>query len=498
MSRVLPASPNLEHLKKEAKVLLRAASRGEPEALERFRAVGHFSAAAPPKLSDAHHLLANEYGFTNWSSLKSEVLVRASDANPFAALAAAVRAGDTSRASSILSRHSNLKRRLDDSLPNDDFGGTALTTAASAKSQEMIRLLLDAGANIDAKTHWWAGGFGVLEFATPETAALLLERGATVSAVSAAKLGMIERLTELLDADPSRVGERGGDGHTPLHVAATVDIARLLLDRGADIDALDVDHESTPAMYLVREHTDVTQYLISRGCRTDILMAAAVGDLDLVRGYLDRDPEAIRTTVSAKYFPQKNPRAGGTIYIWTLGGNKSVHVVAREFGHENIINFLMERTPDVVALAVAAEIGDERRVDELLERQPSLPSMLGPEEQFRLLTSAEANNTRAVHLMLRVGWQCSAGRGVHATALHWAGFHGNAEMVRDLIAHNAPVDATEPQFNGTPLGWTLYGSLNCWHRRTGDYPASASALLAAGAALPENPVATDEVLAVLS
>ena len=74
---------------------------------------------------------------------------------------------------------------------------------------------------------------------------------------------------------------RGGDGQTPLHFATTIDVAQLLLDHGADIDARDVDHESTPAQCMVRDRQEVARYLVSRGCRTDILMAAALGDLEL-------------------------------------------------------------------------------------------------------------------------------------------------------------------------------------------------------------------------
>jgi uncharacterized membrane-anchored protein len=60
MSRVLPGNPSLEHLKKEAKVLLRAALHGDKAALERFQTVGRFSAAEAPALADAQHLLARE------------------------------------------------------------------------------------------------------------------------------------------------------------------------------------------------------------------------------------------------------------------------------------------------------------------------------------------------------------------------------------------------------------------------------------------------------
>ena len=78
---------------------------------------------------------------------------------------------------------------------------------------------------------------------------------------------------------------------TPLHVAPTTGVAEYLLEHGADIDARDVDHESTPAQYMLDDRQDVARYLISRGCQTDILMATALGDLDLVRKHLDADPD---------------------------------------------------------------------------------------------------------------------------------------------------------------------------------------------------------------
>src|SRR4030095_5366330 len=97
------------------------------------------------------------------------------------------------------------------------------------------------------------------------------------------RLGMIEKLRELISADPALVHARGGDGQTPLHFASTVEIAGLLLDHGAAIDARAVDHQSTSAQYMARDRQDIARYLIQRGCGTDILMAAALGDSQLVR-----------------------------------------------------------------------------------------------------------------------------------------------------------------------------------------------------------------------
>jgi ankyrin repeat protein len=46
------------------------------------------------------------------------------------------------------------------------------------------------------------------------------------------------------------------------------------------------------------------------------------------------------------------------------------------------------------------------------------------------------------------------------TALHWAAYIGNDKLVARLIAAGAPVDVKDPQFNSTPLGWTLHAWRN--------------------------------------
>jgi ankyrin repeat protein len=57
----------------------------------------------------------------------------------------------------------------------------------------------------------------------------------------AAALGRTDRLREVLDEDPSRANAFGADGFHPLGLACFfghVDSARVLLERGADVNAL--------------------------------------------------------------------------------------------------------------------------------------------------------------------------------------------------------------------------------------------------------------------
>jgi hypothetical protein len=471
MSRQLPQKPNLGYLKKQAKALLRSMRQG--------------------KLADAQHTLAKEYGFASWAKLKSHV--EALGLTPAETLKTAVCDNDASRVREILDRHPELRARIDDPLPNYGFGQHALFAAVQRSNRSTIDVLLRAGADIRKRTEWWAGGFGVLDDCDPSLVDFLIERGAVIDAHSASRLGMLPKLRELVTADAALIHGRGGDGQTPLHFASTVEVAKFLLENGADIDARDVDHESTPAQYMLRvqqkrhyprDRQEVARYLVSRGCRTDILMAAALGDMDLVRRHLDRDPGCIRMSVSEDWFPKLDPREGGTIYIWTLGANRTAHSVARDFGHEQVFQLLMERTPEDLKLALACALGDEAAFQEFLSRHPDAARTLSEAEARKLPDAAQNNNTNAVRLMLEAGWPVDTQGEMGATALHWAGFNGNAEMTREILRFHPALELKSREHDGTALGWAIYGSGNGWHRDTGDFVWTIQALLEAGAILP--------------
>jgi len=379
------------------------------------------------------------------------------------------------------------------------FGATPLIVAVQQGNRQLVDLLLVNGANINQRSQWWAGGFHVLED-DHGLADFLIARGATLDAKSAAQLGRLDDLAVLVAANPQSVHLRAGDGQTPLHVAPTVAIAEFLLGQGADIDARDVDHESTPAQYLVRSHPDVARFLVERGAHCDILLAAALGDLERVRALLDANPESIRCVVSEQYFPKRNVHAGGHIYTWTLGQGKSAHTVAREFGHEEVFRLLMDRSPDSLRLALACELGDAASFSALLQARPDLAQTLGEDERRKLPFAAQNNNVEAVRMMLAAGWPVGAVGQHGATALHWAGFHGNAEMARGILPHHPPLEAREKDYGQTPLGWAIYGSINGWHAERGDYAGVVELLLEAGATAPPltpEVQATEAVLAVL-
>lgn len=398
----------------------------------------------------------------------------------------AIDSDDAGAVARILGEQPELTARLDDPLPGAPFGQTALLAAVSRTNRDMVDVLLRHGANINQKSHWWAGGFHVLDEVgrAPWLASFLLGRGAVPEIHHAVRLGMFEDVRRMVAEDSAAIHARGGDGQRPLHYAQTVEMADFLLNRGADINARDLDHESTAAQWMVRDRQPVARFLVKRGAETDILMAAALGDAARVRELLDADPAAIRISVSESYFPMTDPRAGGSIYIWTLGGHKTAHQVAREFGHDAVVALLMDRTPDETKLALACEEEDEDRVDQLLSQRRDLARTLQDHDRRRLAAAAEANKTTAVRLMLRAGWPTAVPGPQEATALHWAAFHGNAQMTKLLVEHGAPVDVLSGRHPAPPFGWAIYGSVHGWHRTSGDYPATVQALIAAGARIP--------------
>jgi ankyrin repeat protein len=482
MSRTLPERASLEFLTKQAKDFLHDVKAGDAIARERLRTWGPPGALAQPKLADCQHAIAREYGFASWPKLRAH-LDTLSATDPGEALAAALKTGAAEKVAQVLQRFPAMGQRLNEPLTGGSFGATPLIAAVQQANREMVDLLLAAGADINQRSHWWAGGFHVLED-DHGLADFLIERGARLDAKSAAALGRLDSLAAIVAKDPAAVHMRGGDGQTPLHVAPTVAIAEFLLEHGAEIDAQDVDHESTPAQYLVRSHPDVARFLVERGAKSDILLNAALGLLDRVRAQLDADPAAIRTTVNHQYFPKHNIHAGGHIYTWTLGTGKTAHIVARESGHQALYQLLMERSPETLQLSAACEVGDAATVAALLERRPGLASSLSDEEQRKLPVAAQNNNVEAVRLMLSAGWPVGATGQHGATALHWAGFHGNPALARVILPHHPPLEARERDFGQTPLQWTLYGSINGWHVERGDYPAVLRLLMDAGAKAP--------------
>jgi len=69
--RSLPARPNLEQQKRQAKELLESFTAGDAESEARVRS--ELPDKQPIALADAQFVLAREYGFASWAALKEHI-----------------------------------------------------------------------------------------------------------------------------------------------------------------------------------------------------------------------------------------------------------------------------------------------------------------------------------------------------------------------------------------------------------------------------------------
>ncbi len=143
----------------------------------------------------------------------------------------------------------------------------------------------------------------------PELVDAVMLGSPALDVFEAASLGEVERLRWLLDADPSVVVAFSADGFTGLHFAAffgAVAAARLLLDRGADVDAHGRSWMTgTPLNSAAAgRHTDVARLLLDSGADpnarqasgwTPLHSAAHTGNLELVDLLLARGADAAAT-----------------------------------------------------------------------------------------------------------------------------------------------------------------------------------------------------------
>jgi ankyrin repeat protein len=493
--RPLPSNPRLDKQRKLAKALARNYWRGKAEAVERV-GVLHPKPPAPEDfvLSDAQLVIARGYGFAGWPQMKRKI--ESLTKTPLELFKAAVEAGDVDHVRQLLQSHPVLVLKINE--PMFGFGSSAVHIART--NLDLLDILIAHGADLNARTSWDKGGFGTLEQVEPDEAAPLIARGARIDAWAAANLGMMATLEALIADDPSLVHAKGGDGKRPLHFARTVGIAQFLLDHGAEIDALDEDHDSTPAQHLIGDRPDVAGFLVAQGARSDLLLAVALGDVALVRRHLDTDSSTTAMRVDRDWFPMIDTAPnGGHIYQWTLGFHVSAFDIARKRGHADVLDLLLKRAGPLDRLLDALWCGDDARVAAILAADPRLISHASEKVLHQVADAARNNNLDAVRGMLRLGFPVTALSQHGAMPLHWAAFHGNADMVKDVLRYNPPIDAQDRQFHGTVMGWLIHGGLNPWGFSTGRHSDCAHLLLEAGAqvdeaSLPTGHDAIDRVL----
>ena len=416
---------------------------------------------------------------------------------PHEQLHAAMQQGDAETVRRLLTQHAQFRPLINAPL----FPYDAPAIVACAHDAAMVEVLLEFGADPNARSRWWAGGFHALHVATGVAADRLLAAGAIPDACAAAHLDRPELLAALLAEDPQRVAERGGDGQTPLHFARSRAVVDLLLNAGADINARDVDHRATPAEWMLQRSRgsgryDVANYLAERGAHTDIFLAAALGRTDRAVAFLQDTPTLLDAQTGQGHYGEFPP-SSYHIYFWSIGANRSPLDVAAQFAHADTVNALLSYATPTQRLRFACTRGDAEAAHALVHAASDLVARLGPRDRSLLSQAAWDGNSTAVALMLLLGFDPAVVGHDGGSALHCAAWQGSAESVAAILAvpaGRALIAQCDANHGGTPLGWCCHGSLH--GPKDGDFSRVAELLLQAGAAV-ETGAASAAVKSVL-
>lgn len=370
------------------------------------------------------------------------------------------------------------------------FDSPALVSVAGDGDIEIVDVLLEFGADPNRKSDWWAGGFHALYAARGAIADRLIAAGAVPDACAAAQLDRPDLLAHILRDDPARVHERGGDGQTPLHFARSRAVVDMLLDAGADIDARDIDHRSTPAEWMLGgdgSRTETARYLVERGASADIFLVAALGLADRARAMLQADPSLLAQRTSQGDYAEQPP-SSYHIYQWTLGPNLSPLQVAAKYRQAGVLEVMKPLASTAEVLLLACHEGDAASARAIAAEHPGIVGTLNDTQRRALTDEAWSANAPAVELMLELGFDPSVpslSGPRSGNALHCAAWEGSAACVEALLRYpsgRALINVRERSWNGTPLSWCCHGSTNCGNPQA-DHAQVARLLIAAGAEL---------------
>lgn len=489
----LPPKANPDHLKKQAKELLRLYRHGDAQAVARF--VRFLPAAANRthdeaialglRLHDAQSCIAREYGFASWADLgvfvETQALARQQRSLLIRRWLGLAYGGDVTGGVDVA--RPRVAAQLLRDQPDLVWGDPAIACAAGDLDAVKAALAADPG--------WVARAGGALNLPP-------------LVAVTHSRLGQIPefavRLREcarhLLDAgaDPNqRIGNRfppaslaAPDESGPLSAlygAAGVNrdpvLTAMLLEAGADPN----DGES---LYHSLENPACTRLLLEHGARVggtnalrralDMRDAAALelllahgGDPNeaagegptkmwgapLLRAIAVRCPARhVAALLAAGADPGARTAAGVSAYRLAMQtGLSDVAALLRAAGAEETLG----AADAFVAACARADADDARRIQ---ARHPELPGAL-PGERLRLLPDAAAwGSGDAVKVMVELGWPVAArGGDWDASALNHAVFRGDADLLAFLLAHGASWREAHG-FGSDALGTLSWASVN--------------------------------------
>src|SRR5262245_49288003 len=155
-------------------------------------------------------------------------------------------------------------------------------------------------------------------------------------------------------------------------------------------------------------------------------MPGRLGDAALATRVLDADPQAIAARINEPGYAPVPPLH---IYCWRLGFGLSPHDVALKFGHRDVYELLVRRSPAHVRFINTVLCGDEAGARAFIDQDPAMLSSLTRADHSRLAYAIFDGRREAAHLMLRLGFDETAGGVDGGSALHAASWMGDLELV---------------------------------------------------------------------
>jgi len=380
----------------------------------------------------------------------------------------------------------------------DAHGATPLAEAASLGEVSLSVLLVSRGADVERAVgedrDLVLDAVGCLD---TDLAEFLASRGAPMGIHAACAIGLTGRVKALLEEDATRISSKTEGGDTLLHLAARhgrLDVVRLLVERGADLEA-DAVWRGRPLHEAVRSgdlrvvdrlvtagadvnardrkgNTPVSlracgrpmvEYFVRRRADVDIVVACYHGMTEQAKDLLASDPALASHAIPGCLPPLRLAAEQGHLEVVRLLLDGGAHPNGEGpplpgpldravcAGHREVADLLIARGADV-GLFAACGLGMTERVRSLLDAGESVNQYDGLRAALPLHWAAAGGHKDTVELLLARGADVRAPDLPYRwTPLHSAASYGHTAVAAILLDHGADVDAKTKWGRRTPL-----------------------------------------------